>query len=142
VDASASFVEIKRPVLPQTRIMTLVGAGGIGTRTRLALQAVGEVRRRRIFFFFRDAASDSSDLAALRATAGCLSRTTIAQALRHQLEKAAGALVVSLAAHLRGGAVVLAASTTGEHVRGGLCCALYRVAGRQRGGLTICRDKP
>jgi predicted ATPase len=90
------LVEIKR-LLPGKRLLTIVGAGGIG-KTRLALQAAAEVV---------DAYRDGvwlAELASIRDPA--LVPTTVAQALGVQ-EKPGTPPIESLRAHLRSRQVLL-----------------------------------
>jgi predicted ATPase/DNA-binding winged helix-turn-helix (wHTH) protein len=124
VGRERELVEIKR-LLSDSRLLTLVGAGGIG-KTRLALQAAAEV-----VDAYRDGVR-FVDFAALRD--GALVATTIAQALG-VLETAGSALVASLAGHLRRRQLLLLLDNC-EHVRSD-CTALSAALLQAASGLTI-----
>jgi predicted ATPase/DNA-binding winged helix-turn-helix (wHTH) protein len=124
VGREREIVEIKR-LLAQARLLTVVGAGGIG-KTRVALQALAEV-----VDAYRDGVR-FVELATLRD--GALVATTIAHSLGIP-EKAGDALIASLAAHLRRRQLLLLLDNC-EHVRddcAALCAALLQAAS----GLTI-----
>ncbi len=119
VGRERELVEIKR-LLPDARLLTLVGGGGIG-KTRLALQVAAEVV---------DAYRDGVWLVELASIVdGTLVASTVAQTLGVQ-ETVGAALVDSLCRHLKRRQMLLLLDNC-EHVRGecaALATALLRAA--------------
>jgi predicted ATPase/DNA-binding winged helix-turn-helix (wHTH) protein len=118
------LVQIKR-LLAKTRLLTLVGAGGIG-KTRLALQAAAEIR---------DAYRDGVWLVELASiTDPSLVASSVAQVLGVR-EKTGAAMAASIAAHLVRRELLLLVDNC-EHVRES-CARLIDAVLRETTGTTV-----